>query len=97
MPWTRLFEASWWNVTVWNGSCKFAFLTGEPETMNAEGSEMARIGIWLAGTSTLTQSHVISNHYNSLQRFQGRSAFSCGKIDALKIQLSLKLADIDDF
>ena len=34
MPGTWLLGASWWNVTVWNGSCKFAFMTGGAEIMN---------------------------------------------------------------
>ena len=32
-------------------------------------------GIWLFRLSTLTQIHAISNHYKTLQKFQGRSAF----------------------
>ena len=37
---------------------------------------VTRIGIWLAGISTPTQSHVISNHYKSSERFQRKSEIS---------------------
>ena len=46
MPGAWLFEASWWNVTVWNGSCKFAFLTVEAVLWMPR----AAIVIWLAET-----------------------------------------------
>ena len=70
---TWLFVASWWNVTVWNGSYRFAFLTRGAEIVNTRA--VTRIGIWLAGISTFTQGHVICKHCKSLQRFQGVSAF----------------------
>ena len=47
---------------------------------------VTRTGVWLAGISTLTQSHVISNDYKRLARFQGKSASQFGYIDALKIK-----------
>ena len=36
---------------------------------------MIRVDIWLARLSTLTQSHPVSNYFESLQKFQGRSEF----------------------
>ena len=44
-------------------------------------------GIWLTPWKTLTQSHTISNHYESLEKFQGKSAFWFGWKDALKIKI----------
>ena len=41
---------------------------------------VTRIGIWLTGTSTITRSHVISNHYKSLQKFQQRSTIEFGNL-----------------
>ena len=76
---TWLFGASWWvfieafllyeivHVSLsfffdrrnWNSECPWQWI--------------ARIGIWLAGISTLTQSHLISIHYKSSERLQRTS------------------------
>ena len=77
MPGTRLFGVSWWKVIkalllYEIVDVTFVFLTEAAEIVNAQGSAVTKIGIWLARTSTLTQSHVIFNHYKCLQRFQGR-------------------------
>ena len=42
-------------------------------------------------TKSLTQSHVISNHYKSLQRFQRRIVFQFDEIDAMKITYFLEI------
>ena len=68
-----------WNMNVWRimvecHKVRFVSLTAGAEIVNVQRSDNG-FGIWLAGTNTLTQSHFISNHSESLQRFQGRSQF----------------------
>ena len=86
--WIIMMKGYWRFATGWNRSSQFVFID---RNWNSEYSRLGtRIGIWLALLSTLTQSHVTSNHYESLQKFQGGAAFSFGSINSPFIQIFLR-------
>ena len=79
MAGTWLFGASWWKFVKALLLCEIvhvSFFFFHRRNWNSEcpGKAVAKIGIWLAGVSTPTQSYVISNHYEISERFQGKSA-----------------------
>ena len=60
MPGTRLFGASWWKVIKALLLYEivqvdlFAFFTGPTEILNAQGSPVARTGLWLVSWNKYT-------------------------------------------
>ena len=80
---TCLFGASWWKFIkalllyeIVHVSFFFVVVFFDRRNSNSECPRqcpVTRIGIWLARITILTQCHVISNHYKSSERFQGRS------------------------
>ena len=90
-----LFGTSLWKTikALWlaNFSRNFCLLTGEAGIVNVQGCGMRWYLSWPASSLADTDPGAIPNPFESLQKFQGRSAFWFTYIDELKIKYFSKL------